>query len=66
MTKVIRLGLHDGRPEGEADGHEGPSIGAHYTNNPKCKDASMTESMVNIWTGDYHLNCNCWERVVYK
>jgi hypothetical protein len=26
----------------------------------------MTESYVNIWTGDYHLNCDCCEKVVYK
>ena len=66
MTKVIRPGIHDGRPEGEADRYEGPSIGAHYTNNPGCKGTAMTESYVNIWTGDYHLNCDCCEKVVYK
>jgi hypothetical protein len=66
MTKVIRPGLHDGRPEDAANEPEGRSIGAHYTNNPGCKGASMTESYVNIWTGDYHLNCNCCERVVYE
>jgi len=43
---------------------EGPSIGAHYTNNPGCKGAAMTESYVNIWTGDYHLNCDCCGRSV--
>jgi hypothetical protein len=45
---------------------EGPSIGAHYTNNPGCKGASMTENYINIWTGDYHLNCDCCGRPVMR
>lgn len=66
MTKVIRPGYHAGRPTQHATKDEGHSIGAHYTNNSGCKGASMTESYVNILTGDYHLNCNCCERVVYE
>lgn len=66
MTKVHRPGHHDGRPQGAADGHEGPSIGAHYTNYPDHKGASMTESHVNVLTGDYHLSCDCCGRTVYK
>jgi hypothetical protein len=58
MTVVHRPGHHDSRPNEKANGDEGPSIGAHYTNNPGCKGAAMTESYVNIWTGDYHLNCD--------
>ncbi len=66
MTVVHRPGHHDSRPDEKANGNEGPSIGAHYTNNQGCKGAAMTESYVNIWTGDYHLNCDCCEKVVYK
>jgi hypothetical protein len=66
VTVVHRPGHHDSRPDEKANRDEGPSIGAHYTNNPGCKGTAMTESYVNIWTGDYHLNCDCCEKVVYK
>ena len=49
MTVVHRPGHHDSRPDEKANGDEGPSIGAHYTNNPGCKGTAMTESYVNIW-----------------
>ena len=66
MTAVHRPGHHNSRPDEKANEDEGHSIGAHYTNNPGCQDAAMTESYVNIWTGDYHLNCDCCHKVVYK
>lgn len=66
MTRVDRPGYHDSRTDGKATDDEGHSIGAHYTNYPDHKGAAMTESYVNIATGDYHLNCNCCGRVVYK
>lgn len=53
MTVVNRPGHHDARPDGKANEKEGRSIGAHYTNNPAHKGASMTESYVNVVTGDY-------------
>jgi hypothetical protein len=64
MTVVHRPGHHDSRPDGKAIGPEGPYIGAHYTNNSGCKGAAMTETYVNIWTGDYHLNCSCCKEQV--
>jgi hypothetical protein len=66
VTVVHRPGHHNARPDGKANEDEGHSIGAHYTNNKGCKGASMTESYVNIWTGDYHLDCDCCGKMVYK
>lgn len=64
MTVVHRPGLHADRPQGAANEYEGHRIGAHYTNHSDCKGAEMTETYVNIWTGDYHLNCNCCHQQV--
>lgn len=65
MTKVYRPGYHDGRPQGKPTEEEGRAIGAYYTNHPDHKGASMTESYVNIWTGDYHLSCDDCGKVVF-
>jgi hypothetical protein len=64
---VHRPGHHDGRPQGKATEDEGKAIGGHNSHNPKCKEASsLTESYVNVWTGDYHLNCDCCKKPLYK
>lgn len=66
MTIVNRPELSSSRPDGAAIDEEGPYIGAHYRNKPGCQDAAMTESFVNVLTGDYHLTCNNCGDVVYE
>ena len=66
MTKVIRPGHHAGRPDHPTEEESG-YVGAHYKNYPACQDAAMTETYVQISTGDYTLRCNkCDDEVFHS
>ncbi len=60
MTFIDRCSKRPPSPN-EDEGHY---IDAHYTNNPECNGAAMTEKQQLLPGGDFYLICNnCQERV---